>query len=79
MCETLSAFIAAHCAGYVDSDQLAWVREVEAEAEKSLNGYINFVRQQGQGSAEYGRQWVHEAVPEYTVPISDDATTDEAP
>jgi hypothetical protein len=36
MCETLSHFISAHHAGYIDADQLEWVRETETEAAKSL-------------------------------------------
>lgn len=54
--ETLSGFIAAHAVGYVDAVQLEWVREIKTEAEKSLNGYITFIRQQQQGASEYGKQ-----------------------
>lgn len=42
--EVLSAFTAASSLGYVDDEQLASVRETETEAEKSLNGYIAFIR-----------------------------------
>lgn len=61
MCETWSAFIAAYTVGYIDEDQLAWARDTENEAEKALNGYVNFIRKQQLGSAEYG----HKAIREY--------------
>mgnify|MGYP001474719136 CR=1 FL=1 len=60
MCETLSHFISAHHAGYIDADQLKWVRETETEATKSLNGYLAFVRKQQQGSTEFGHRLAHD-------------------
>jgi four helix bundle protein len=65
--EVLSAFIAAHSLGYVADDQLSWVRETEMEAEKSLNGYIAFIRKQQQGGSEYGNKYVREDEAEYHV------------
>ena len=56
----LSAFIAANQAGYLNDEQLQWVRNVELEAEKSLNGYISFVRKQQLGADEYGHRYIHE-------------------
>ena len=75
LCETLSGFIAAHQAGYIEDEQLAWARTVEAETEKSLNGYINFIRKQQQGSAEYGHKLLRDDGPEYhiSVPIDVEA------
>jgi four helix bundle protein len=67
--EVLSAFIAASSLGYVDDEQLAWVRETEAEAEKSLNGYIAFIHKQQQGGSEYGHNYVRDEQPEYQIPI----------
>ena len=67
LCETLSVFIASHRVGYTDDQQLAWVRQTEAEAEKSLNGYINFVRKQQQGKSEFGHKLVREDMFEYDV------------
>ena len=75
LCETLSGFIAAHQAGYIEEDQLVWARITEAEAEKSLNGYIGFVRKQQQGSFEYGNKWLHEDGPEYHVSVPADSAT----
>jgi four helix bundle protein len=60
LCETLSAFIAAHTDGYIDEDQLTWARNTENEAEKALNGYVNFIRKQQIGSAEYGNKAIRE-------------------
>jgi four helix bundle protein len=52
--ETRSAFIAAQVAGYIDAAQCEWVCQVETEAQKSLNGYIAFLRRQQQGKKEFG-------------------------
>ena len=54
LCESLSIFICAFQAGYIDEEQLTWVRNLESEAEKSLNGYISFIRKQQQGKKEFG-------------------------
>jgi hypothetical protein len=40
------------------------------EAEKSLNGYIAFIRKQGQGGPEYGHNYVREEQAEYSVFIN---------
>jgi four helix bundle protein len=76
LCETLSGFVAARQAGYIEDEQLAWVRSTEVETEKSLNGYINFIRKQQQGSTEYGHKLLREDGPEYHIPVPID---DEAP
>ena len=69
--ETLSGFIAAHMAGYIDDNQLVWARQTSAEAGASLNGYINHIRQQKQGTRTFGEQYIKEldAVYETTAPI----------
>lgn len=69
LCETLSGFIAARQAGYIEDEQLAWARTVEAETEKSLNGYIGFLRKQQQGGAEYGHKLLREDGPEYHISV----------
>jgi four helix bundle protein len=79
LCETLSGFIAARQAGYIDDEQLAWARSTEVESEKSLNGYINFIRKQQQGSPEYGHKLLRDDGPEYHISVSvDDEVTDRA-
>jgi four helix bundle protein len=75
--EVLSAFIAANSLGYVDDAQLSWVRETEMEAEKSLNGYIAFIRKQQQGGSEYGNKYVREEMPEYHASIQIDHANQE--
>jgi four helix bundle protein len=60
LCETLSSFIAASSIGYITDDQLKWVRETENEAEKALNGYIHYIREQQFGKTEYGSKFVCE-------------------
>jgi four helix bundle protein len=67
LCETLSAFISAHQVGYVDDDQLSWVRNIESEAEKALNGYIAFIRKQRQGGEEFGNRLVREDQQDYQI------------
>jgi four helix bundle protein len=75
--EVLSAFIAANSLGYVDDAQLSWVRETETEAEKSLNGYIAFIRKQQQGGSEYGNKYVREEESEYRVSLQINPTDEE--
>jgi four helix bundle protein len=76
LCETLSAFISAHAIGYVGEEQLTLTREVEAEAEKSLNGYISFIRRQRQGDKEFGNQYIREERAEYRVTLNVDQESD---
>ena len=65
--ETRSAFIAAQRIGYADTTQLEWALSIEAEAQKSLNGYIDYIRRQQQGKKEFGSTVVKEDLAEYTV------------
>lgn len=69
LCEILSGFVAARQAGHIEDEQLIWARNTEAEAEKSLNGYIGFLRKQQQGSTEYGNMLLHEDGLEYHVSV----------
>ena len=70
LAEVLSAFIVANSLGYVDNDQLDWVREVVAEAEKSLNGFITFIRKQQQGGSEYGTKYVRDDDADYHIQLN---------
>ena len=65
LCETLSLFISAYQAGYLDEEQLVWVRNMETEAEKSLNGYISFIRRQQLGKKEFGGRFLHDGAMVY--------------
>ncbi len=58
--ETLSGFIAAHAIGYVDDEQLAWVRQTTDETGASLNAYINYIRDQKQGAQTFGEKHIQE-------------------
>jgi four helix bundle protein len=70
--ETLSAFVAAHAVGYVDDEQLAWVRHTASEAAAGLNAYVNYIRKQKQGNETYGDQYIREPEVAYET-ISNDA------
>jgi four helix bundle protein len=65
--ETRSAFIAAHTVGHIDDVQCQWACNVEAETQKSLNGYIDYIRRQQQGKKEFGHQVLKEDPVEYTL------------
>jgi four helix bundle protein len=58
--ETLSGFVAAHAVGYVNDEQLAWVRETTTETAAALNGYINFIQKQKQGTDTFGDKYIRE-------------------
>ena len=58
--ETRSAFTAAERIGYITTEQQEWAHTTEAEAQRSLNGYIAFIRRQRQGHREYGDKAMHD-------------------
>ncbi len=58
--ETLSGFVAAHTIGYVNDEQLAWVRQTTTEAASALNSYINYIHKQKQGAETYGEKHIRE-------------------
>jgi four helix bundle protein len=58
--ETRSAFTAAERIGYITTEQQECAHTTEAEAQRSLNGYISFIRRQRQGHREYGDKAVQE-------------------
>ncbi|MFQ6015147.1 MAG: hypothetical protein ACE5NP_06865 [Anaerolineae bacterium] len=55
-----SAFASAQVVGYVNSDQLQWAYDTEAEAQKSLHGYIGYLRRKKQGQEEFGDKLIRE-------------------
>jgi four helix bundle protein len=63
--ETRSAFIATHTIGYIDTVQQEWALTTESETQKSLNGYIDYIRRQQQGKKEFGPTIVKEDYIEY--------------
>jgi four helix bundle protein len=81
--ELRSAFASAHIVGYIDSDQLQWAHDTEAEAQKSLNGYIGYLRRKKQGQEEFGDKLIREDgvvyevrltadMPDFLIPLSPD-------
>jgi four helix bundle protein len=65
--ETRSAFIAAYTVGHIDEAQRDWALTTESETQKSLNGYIDYIRRQQQGRKEFGPTIVKEDYIEYTM------------
>ena len=58
--ETLSGFISAHAVGYIDDKQLAWARQITAEAGAAMNAYINYIRRSKQGAQTFGQEYIKE-------------------
>ncbi len=58
--ETRSAFTAAERIRYITTEQHESAHAIEAEAQRSLNGYITFIRRQRQGHTEYGHKAIHD-------------------
>ena len=54
--ETINHIITAHDLGYIDQARFQKLYELGRETERTLNGYINFVRRQQQGQKEYGNR-----------------------
>jgi four helix bundle protein len=65
--ETRAAFTAAHAVGYATTELRDTAHAVEGETQRSLNGFIAFIRRQRQGSAEFGDKAIHEDAIEYLV------------
>jgi four helix bundle protein len=67
--ETRSAFTVGERIGYISTEQQGWAYATEAEAQRSLNGYIAFIRRQRQGHREYGDKAIHdEPIPYHAEP-----------
>jgi four helix bundle protein len=75
--ETRSAFIAAQAVGYIGVTQHEWACNVEAEAQKCLNGYIGYIRRQQQGKKEFGPTILKEDFAEYM--LQSDAPIPDSP
>lgn len=59
--ETLSHFIAAQTLGYIEEDYFEQVHQLTREAEKTLNGLMNYVRKQKNGIEQYGNKVIGES------------------
>jgi len=54
--ETINHIITAHDLRYIDQAWFQKLYDLGRETERTLNGYINFVRRQHQGQTEYGNR-----------------------
>jgi four helix bundle protein len=68
--ETINHIITAHDLGYIDQTKFQKLYDLGRETERTLNGYINFVRRQQQGQKEYGNRLTSLPAPS-DVPKSD--------
>lgn len=59
--ETLSHFITAQTLGYIEEDYFEQVHQLTREAEKTLNGLMNYVRKQKNGIEQYGDRVIRES------------------
>lgn len=59
--ETISHLITAHDLKYTSSEQHQALYDLGREAERTLNGYINFVWKQQQGRNHYGERFIADA------------------
>ncbi|MDH5505809.1 MAG: four helix bundle protein [Anaerolineae bacterium] len=63
--ETLNHFITANVLGYIDQKYFEQVYELTRQAERTLNGIINYVRTKKSGSNLFGDKLVKEESPGY--------------
>jgi four helix bundle protein len=59
--ETISHLITAHDLKYTSAEQHQTLYDLGREAERTLNGYINFTWKQQQGQNHYGERYIAEA------------------
>ena len=69
--ETLARLIDAKVLNYIDQSAFESLYNLIRQAEKTLNGYMNYVRRQRAGSQEYGDKKVHEDQADYDVTSSE--------
>lgn len=56
--ETINHLITAHDLAYVSDARYQELYDLGREAERALNGYINYVRRQRTGSQDYGDRYI---------------------
>jgi len=56
--ETINHTITARDLGYIDDTRFRELYELGRETERTLNGYINYVRRQKTGSEPYGDKYI---------------------
>jgi four helix bundle protein len=72
--ETRSHFITAHVLGYIDQVYFTALHALTQQAERALNGYMNYVRKQRAGEDLYSNKSLREEPVEYSV-IEEDTFT----
>lgn len=60
--ETINHVITAHDLKYTTGEQHQALYNLSREAERTLNGYINFVWKQQQGRTQYGDRFIADAI-----------------
>jgi four helix bundle protein len=73
--ETLARLIDARVLEYINQEEFEALYKLIRQAEKTLNGYMSYVRRQRAGSQEYGDRKIREASADYEIePIREDQT-----
>jgi four helix bundle protein len=71
--ETISHIITAHDLKYTDAEQHQALYDLGREAERTLNGYINFTWKQQQGRSHYGERYIADVTTDTLPPVKPDA------
>jgi hypothetical protein len=71
--ETISHLITAHDLKYTSAEQHQILYDLGREAERTLNGYINFTWKQQQGRSHYGEHYVADVTANHLPPVKPDA------
>ncbi len=71
--ETISHLITAHDLKYTDAEQHQALYDLSREAERTLNGYINFTWKQQQGRNHYGERYIVDVTTDHLPPAKPDA------
>ena len=69
--ETINHIITAHDLHYIDQERFHELYELGRETERTLNGYISYIRRRQQGVAEYGNTLITETPLVYDAPSPD--------
>ncbi|MCB0206567.1 MAG: four helix bundle protein [Anaerolineae bacterium] len=72
--ESINHIITARDLDYMDQPRFQELYELGREAERSLNGFISYVRRQRLGSKEFGDRFVTESLNMDSVPDTDKAS-----
>jgi four helix bundle protein len=71
--ETISHLITAHDLEYISAEHHQTLYELSREAERTLNGYINFVWKQQQGRHHYGERYIADVTADTLRPVKSEA------